>query len=83
MAAEETMIRTMPFEYEPKIVNRFFAVFDDALGIQVWKVQKLKRPSMKINAVPIQYMNEQQHVAGRYTWDTMTVNFLDPIGPST
>lgn len=83
MAAEETMIRTMPFEYEPKRVNRFFAVFDDALGIQVWKVQKFKRPSMKINSVPIQYMNEQNYVAGRYTWDTMSVTFLDPIGPST
>ena len=61
MAAEETMIRTMPYEYEPKRVNRFFAIFDDALGIQTWKVQKFKRPSMKINSVPIQYMNEQNY----------------------
>ena len=83
MAAEETMIRTMPFEYEPKRVNRFFAVFDDSLGVQVWKTQKFKRPSMKINSVPIQYMNEQNYVAGRYTWDPMSVTFLDPIGPST
>ena len=83
MAAEETMIRTMPFEYEPKRVNRFFAVFDNALGIQVWKVQKFKRPSMKINSVPIMFMNEQNYVAGRYVWDTMSVTFLDPIGPST
>jgi hypothetical protein len=83
MAAEETMIRTIPFDYEPKRVNRFFAVFDDSLGIQVWKVQKFKRPSMKINSVAIPYMNEQHYVAGRYTWDEMSITFLDPIGPST
>ena len=77
------MIRGIPFEYEPKRVNRFFAEFDDVLGIEVWKVQKFKRPSMKITSVPIQFMNEQNYVAGRYTWDEMQVTFLDPIGPSS
>jgi hypothetical protein len=81
MAGE--MIRGIPFEYEPKRVNRFFAEFADELGIEVWKVQKFKRPSMKINSVPIQFMNEQNYVAGRYTWDSLSLTFLDPIGPST
>ena len=81
MAGE--MIRKIPFQYEPKRVNRFYATFDDTVGLEVWQVQKFKRPSMKINSVPIQYMNEQNYVAGRYTWDTMSVTFLDPIGPST
>ena len=69
MAGE--MIRGIPFEYEPKRVNRFFAEFADELGIEVWKVQKFKRPSMKINSVEINYMNEQNYVAGRYTWESM------------
>jgi hypothetical protein len=77
------MIRGIPFEYEPKRVNRFYAQFDDALGIEVWKVQKFKRPSLKINSVPIDFMNERNYVAGRYTWDEMTITFLDPIGPSS
>jgi hypothetical protein len=81
MAGE--MIRGIPFEYEPKRVNRFFAEFADELGIEVWKVQKFKRPSMKINSVPIMFMNEQNYVAGRYVWEEMAVTFLDPIGPST
>jgi len=81
MAGE--MIRTIPFKYEPKRVNRFFAEFSDTIGLEVWQVQKFKRPSMKINSVPIMYMNEQNYVAGRYTWDTMSVTFIDPIGPST
>jgi len=81
MAGE--LIRGIPMTFEPKRVNRFFAEFADELGIEVWKVQKFKRPSMKINSVPIQFMNEQNYVAGRYTWDEMQITFLDPIGPST
>jgi len=76
-------MRGMPFEYEPKRVNRFFAKFDSTIGVEVWAVQKFKRPSMKINSVAIPYMNEQTYVMGRYTWDTVSVTFLDPIGPST
>ena len=77
------MIRGIPFEYEPKRNNRFFAEFADELGIEVWKVQKFKRPSMKINSVPIDFMTDRNYVAGRYTWDEMEITFLDPIGPST
>jgi len=79
----EKMIRGIPFDYEPKRVNRFFAQFDAALGIEVWSIQKFKRPSMKINSVPIQFMNEQNYVIGRYNWEEMQLTFLDPIGPST
>jgi len=77
------MIRDIPFKYEPKRVNRFFAEFDGSLGIEVWSIQKFKRPSMKINSVAIQFMNEQNYVAGRYSWEEMQLTFLDPIGPST
>lgn len=81
MAGE--MIRGIPFEYEPKRINRFFAEFPDELGIQVWKVQKFKQPSMKINSVPIKFLNETNYVAGAYLWDEMQITLLDPIGPST
>lgn len=81
MAGE--MIRGIPFEYEPKRNNRFFAEFADELGIEVWKVQKFKRPSMKINSVEVDFMNEKNYVAGRYRWEAMEITFLDPIGPST
>jgi hypothetical protein len=77
------MIRSVPFEYEVKRVNRFVAEFADELGIESWKVQKFKRPSMKINPVEIPYMNEMNYVAGRYTWNSIQIEFIDPIGPST
>ena len=44
MAGE--MIRTIPFVYEPKRVNRFFAEFDSTIGIEVWAIQKFKRPQL-------------------------------------
>lgn len=81
MAGE--MIRGIPFEYEPKRVNRFYAEFADELGIEVWKIQKFKRPTLTINSVAIPYMNEQNYVAGKYVWESMSLTFIDPIGPST
>lgn len=81
MAAD--MIRGIPFDYEPKRVNRFYAEFPSQLGIEVWKIQKFKRPSMKINSVQVPFMNEMDYVAGRFTWDTMSLTFIDTIGPST
>ena len=77
------MIRGIPMEYEPKRVNRFFAEFSDELGIEVWQIQKFKRPQMNINSVEIDYLNHKNYVAGKYEWQSMSVTFLDPIGPST
>lgn len=78
-----TRLIDVPFQYEPKRVNRFYAKFPDELGINVWQIKKFKRPSAKINSVPVQFLNEQNYVAGRYTWDEVTIDFLDAIGPST
>jgi len=77
------MLIGVPFDYEPKRVNRFFAEFPSELGIETWKVRKFKRPQMDINSVEIPYLNEMQYVSGRYKWETIDVEFLDTIGPST
>jgi hypothetical protein len=70
-------------QYEPKRPNRFIAVFDEELGIEIWSVQKFKRPQLKINPVEIKYMNTSNWVAGNYTWQPIEITFLDLIGPST
>ena len=77
------MLIGVPFDYEPKRKNRFFAEFPSELGIEVWKVRNFDRPKLDINSVEIPYMNEMQYVSGRYKWDPLTIEFLDPIGPST
>ena len=84
MAVDNTMMINVPFTYEPNRSNRFFAEIGGSSAIvETWKIRKFKRPAMKINSVAIPYMNEQNYVAGRYTWDEITIDFLDPIGPST
>ena len=77
------LIRGIPFDYEPKRENRFFAEFADELGIEVWKIQTFKRPSLTINSVEIPFINETNYVAGKYKWETMDITFIDTIGPST
>lgn len=73
----------VPIQYEPLRENRFFVEFPDELGIEVWKIQTIKRPSMEINSVEIPFINETQYVAGKYKWNPIDITFLDPIGPST
>ena len=77
------LIRAIPFEYEPKLTNRFFAEFPSELGIEVWKIQKFKRPKMTIEHTDIPFVNEKNYVSTKYAWETMQIEFLDPIGPST
>jgi hypothetical protein len=73
----------VPFNYEPKRKNRFYLEFPTDLGIEVWQVRDVKRPSMDIASVEIPYMNETNYVSGRYKWNTMDITFIDPIAPST
>jgi hypothetical protein len=77
------LIRGIPFAYEPKRINRYFAEFPDELGIEVWAIQKFKRPSLTIGKTEIKYMNETNYVAGAYAWQELDLTFLDVIGPST
>jgi hypothetical protein len=79
--AEST--RAIPIQYEPKRVNRFVVEFPTELGIETWKVQTIKRPTQNINSVEIPFLNESNWVAGRYTWSTIDITFIDTIGPST
>ena len=72
----------MPVPYEPKRQNRFILRFPSSLGINEWYVSSTKRPSAKINSTEIPFLNTSTYVAGRFTWEEMSVTFKDPIGPS-
>jgi hypothetical protein len=52
------------------------------MNINEWYVTSTKRPSAKITSTEIPFLNTSTYVAGRFTWDSMTVTFKDPIGPS-
>lgn len=77
------MFRPVPIEQEPKLKNRFTLEFPNELAIESYKVQTVKKPSLKINPVEIKYMNTSTWVSGRAVWDSMEITFIDSIGPST
>jgi hypothetical protein len=75
--------RGTPVAYEPKRNNRFTLEFPTELGIEYWKVQTSGRPSIQITDTEIPFLNTSFWVAGRYTFDTIDITFIDTIGPST
>ena len=72
----------MPVPYEPKRQNRFIVRFPSSLGINEWFVESAARPHISVNSTEIQFLNTSTYVAGRFTWEEMSVTFKDPIGPS-
>jgi hypothetical protein len=76
------LLMKMPVPYEPKRQNRFILRFDSSLGINEWFVESAARPSIKIAATEIPFLNTSTYVAGRFVWNPITVTFRDPIGPS-
>ena len=77
------MFRPVPIEQEPKRKNRFSLEFPSELGIDQFIVQTSGKPSISIGNTEIPYMNTSTWVAGRYIWNTIDIEFLDVIGPST
>jgi hypothetical protein len=76
------LLMKMPVPYEPKRENRFIMRFPSSLGLNEWFVETSKRPSIKVNAIPIPFLNTSTYVAGRFEWNEISVTFRDPIGPS-
>lgn len=77
------MFRPVPIEQEPKRKNRFSLEFPTELGFESYLVQTSGKPKITINATEVQYMNTSTFVAGRYKWETIDIEFIDVIGPST
>lgn len=76
------LLMKMPVPFEPKRQNRFIVRFPSSMGINEWYVTSAKRPSAKITATEIPFLNTSTYVAGRFVWDELPVTFKDPIGPS-
>jgi hypothetical protein len=76
------LLMRMPVPYEPLRKNRFIFRFPDELGIQEWWVSTGSRPKYTSDEVEIPFLNTSTFVAGRFKWDSITVEFRDPIGPS-
>jgi len=51
------LLMKMPIPYEPKRQNRFILRFPSSLGINEWFVETAARPSIKIAATEIQFID--------------------------
>ena len=76
------LIMRAPLPYEPLRKNRFIFRFPDELGIQEWWVSTGSRPKYSSDEVEIPFLNTSTYVIGRFRWETISVTFRDPIGPS-
>ena len=76
------MLMRMPVPYEPLRKNRFILRFPDELGIQEWWVSTTSRPKYTSDETEIPFLNTSTYVVGRFKWDSISVTFRDPIGPS-
>jgi len=76
------LLMRMPFQYEPKMTNRFILTFHSSLGINSWYVESVGKPNIKIENKDIKFLNTQTYVATTFAWQSITVKFRDPIGPS-
>ena len=82
MTSGDLLLRA-PIESEPYKNNRWIMRFPSNLGISEWTLQSASRPSIKQASRPIEFLNTETYVAGRYTWDSVQVTFRDFIAPST
>ena len=76
------LLMRMPVPYEPLRKYRFILRFPDELGIQEWWVSTTSRPKYTSQEVEIPFLNTSTYVIGRFNWESISVTFRDPIGPS-
>jgi hypothetical protein len=76
------LLLKMPLNYEPLRKNRWLLRFPADLGIQEWWCKSASRPHIQQEGKPIEFLNTETYVVGRYKWATIQVTLRDPIGPS-
>ena len=76
------LLLNAPIQYEPLRQNRFIIRFSSDIGVQSWWVSTAQRPKINIERKEIPFLNTSTYVAGRYTWQPITITLRDPIGPS-
>jgi hypothetical protein len=60
------LLMRMPFQYEPKLKNRFILTFPSSLGINSWYVESSGKPSITIDKKEIKFINTETYVATNF-----------------
>jgi hypothetical protein len=77
-ATENEMFQTA-FSWEPKRQHQFILELD---GIPAYLIKASGKPSITNTAVELDMINVKRYVAGKHSWDTITMTLYDAIVPS-
>lgn len=79
MAETLSVTEMIPNKFEPKRKNRWVFAIE---GIDAFILKTASRPSFTIGEQEINFINAKRYVAGKMTFDSMSVTLHDPIAPS-
>ena len=66
-------------QFQPKSQNRFIMYIE---GIPAYLIKASGRPSVNISKIPLDHINTQRYVAGKATWNDVSITLYDPVVPS-
>ena len=79
MAETLSVTEMIPNKFEPKRKNRWVFAIE---GIDAFLMKSASRPSYSTNETQIPFINSTRYLAGKTTFETMSVTLHDPIAPS-
>ena len=69
----------LPNKFEPKRKFRWVFAIE---GIDAFLMKSAARPNVTISEQEIQFMNSRRYLAGKLSYDAISVTLYDPIAPS-
>lgn len=79
MAETLSVTEMLPNKFEPKRKFRWVLMLE---GIDAFLVKSTDRPSFSIAEEMIPFINSKRYIAGRLTFNTISLSLHDPIAPS-
>tara|TARA_R110002074_G_scaffold120984_2_gene255004 strand:+ start:119 stop:607 length:489 start_codon:yes stop_codon:yes gene_type:complete len=79
MAETLAVTDMLPNKFEPKRQFRWVLAIE---GIDAFIVKTASRPNISIEEVEIPFINHKRYIAGKASFETMSVTLHDPIAPS-
>ena len=79
MATTLSVTDMLPNKFEPKRKFRWVFALE---GVDAFLMKTAARPNMAIEEKEIPFINAKRYVAGRLTFQDMSVTLYDPIAPS-
>ena len=79
MAETLAVTDMLPNKFEPKRQFRWVMAIE---GIDAFIIKTATRPNISIEEVEIPYINHKRYIAGKSSFETLSVTLHDPIAPS-